>query len=62
MMPEPLPGAGFGVPWRGPAYGQDATSPLVAPLTGLFSGSHDSSGGWMTGSAGGEGFWGEQNK
>lgn len=49
MMLRPLAGAGFGVPWRGPAFAQDATSLLVAPMTNLPAGAHDSTGGWMTG-------------
>ena len=53
MMLEPLPGSGFSVPWRGAAYVQDATSPLAAAASSLLTGSHDASGGWMTGGAGG---------
>lgn len=32
---------------------QDAASPLVAPMTNLAAGTHDSTGGWMSGGAAG---------
>lgn len=47
------PANGYGVDWRGTAYAQDAKSPIVAPLTAVQGVAHDSSGGWMTGGAGG---------
>jgi hypothetical protein len=49
-----VPGNGYGVDWRSTAYAQDAKSPIVAPLTAVQGVAHDSSGGWMTGGAGGE--------
>ena len=48
------PANGYGVDWRAAAYTQDAKSPIVAPLTAVQGAVHDSSGGWMTGGAGGE--------
>jgi hypothetical protein len=47
------PANGYGVDWRAAAYTQDAKSPIVAPLTAVQGVAHDSSGGWMTGGAGG---------
>jgi hypothetical protein len=49
-----VPSNGYGVDWRSTAYAQDAKSPIVAPLTAVQGVAHDSSGGWMTGGAGGE--------
>jgi len=49
-----LPTNGYKVPWRGVAYAQDSRSPIGAPLPATVGAAHDSSGGWMTGGAGGE--------